>query len=133
MIRKRIPRELWDYGLRWVSETMSLTHTSAGTLNGHIPLTQVTGETADISEYLDFGFYDEVWFKDNAGTEPFEPGRWLGVSGRTGNLMCYHVLNQREVVVSRSTVQRVTNLEKTTSEMKDIFEKFDIAIQKKLI
>ena len=132
MIRKRIPRELWDYGLRWMSETMSLSHTSAGTLNGHIPLTQVTGETADISEYLDFGFYDEVWFKDNAGTEPFEPGRWLGVSDRTGNLMCYHVLNQRGVVVSRSTVQRVTNLEKTTSEMKDIFEKFDIAIQKKL-
>jgi hypothetical protein len=26
---------------------------------------QVTGETPDMSEYLDFGFYDWVWFKDN--------------------------------------------------------------------
>lgn len=61
MIRKKVPRKLWDYGLRWVSETMSLTHTTSGTRNigeGCIPLTQVTGETPDISEYLDFGFYD---------------------------------------------------------------------------
>ena len=52
MIRKRIPRELWNYGLRWVSETMSLMHTSAGTLNSQIPLTQVTGETAYIYIYI---------------------------------------------------------------------------------
>ena len=43
IIRKHIPRELWGYRLRWISETMSLTHTSAGILNGQIPLTQVTG------------------------------------------------------------------------------------------
>ena len=28
---------------------------------------QIMGETPDISEYLDFGFYDWVWYKDNAG------------------------------------------------------------------
>ena len=27
-------------------------------VEGGIPLTQVTGETADISEYLDFGFHE---------------------------------------------------------------------------
>jgi hypothetical protein len=36
-------------------------------LDGRAPLEQVTGETPDISEYLDFGFYDWGWFKDNAG------------------------------------------------------------------
>ena len=75
MICQRVPNDFWDYGLKWVSETMSLTHTSAGSINGQIPLTQVSGETPDISEYLDFGFYDEVWFKDNAGLSPFEAGR----------------------------------------------------------
>ena len=38
MVKKRIPRQLWDYGLRWVSEISSLTYTTAGTLNGTIPL-----------------------------------------------------------------------------------------------
>ena len=75
MIRKRVPQRLWDYGMRWVSETSSLTHTSAAKQGGHIPITQVTGETADISEYLNFGFCDEVWIKDNAGLSPSEPGK----------------------------------------------------------
>ena len=132
MIRNRVPHEFWDYGMKWVTETMSLTHTSAGGLEGCIPITNVTGETADISEYLDFGFYDEIWYKDNAGLSPYEPGRWLGVSQRTGRLMCYHVLTQRGTVISRSTVQRVTNLEKTTASVKDTFIKFDELIHDKL-
>ena len=61
MIRKRVPRRLWDYGMRWVTDVMNLTHTSArdivaGDFDGGIPLSRVTGETADISEYLYFGF-----------------------------------------------------------------------------
>ena len=131
MIRRRVTRELCDYGIRWVSETTSLTHSSSGNLEGALPLTEVTGDTSDISEYLDFGFYEKIWFKDNAGVSPFEPGHWLGVYHRTGRLMCYHVLTQRGTVISRSTVQRVTNIEKTTAEVKDMFQKFDEAMQKK--
>ena len=88
MMRNRVPKKLWDYGLRWVSETSNLTYSTARGLTGHIPLTQVTGETADILEYLDFAFYDQVWFKDNAGSSLFEPGWWLSVSERTGRDMC---------------------------------------------
>ena len=121
IIRRRVPREMWDYGIIWVSETTSLTHSSAGKLEGAVPLTEVTGETSDISEYLDFGFYEQIWFKDNAGVSHFEPGCWLGVSHRTGRLMCYHVLTQRGTVISCSTIQRVTNIEKTTAEVKNTF------------
>ena len=55
----------------WVSEISSLTHSTAGSrgLEGHA---QVTGDLPDLSEYLDFEFYDAVWFKDNAGSSPFE-------------------------------------------------------------
>ena len=55
-------------------ETTSLTHSSVGKLEGAVPLTEVTGETSDISEYLDFGFYDKIWLKDNTGVSTFEPG-----------------------------------------------------------
>ena len=48
-IRRRVPRELWDYGIRWVSENTSLTHSSSGKLEGAVPLTEVIGETSDIS------------------------------------------------------------------------------------
>ena len=48
---------------------------------------EVSEETPDISEYLDVGLYDEVWYKDNAGTSPYEPERWLDMSQRTDRLM----------------------------------------------
>ena len=132
MVQNRVPQDFWDYGLRWVSDISSMTYTTAGGLNGSIPITQVTGETADISEYLDFGFYDPVWYKDNAGLSPEQPGRWLGVSSRTGRLMCYFILTQKGTVISRSTVQRVPNLERETLRVKDIFDKFDAATATKL-
>ena len=104
MIRRRVSRELWDYAIIWVSETSSFNHSSAGKLEGAVTLTKVTGETSDISEYLDFGFYDKILFKDSAGVSPFEPGRWLGVYHCTGILMYFHLLTQRSTVISCSTV-----------------------------
>ena len=51
----------------WACEIMSLTSNSSFSLDERTPIMeQVTGETPDISEYLDFGFYDWVWYKDNA-------------------------------------------------------------------
>ena len=84
MIQNRVPEKLWDYGLYWILETPNLTYSTARGLTGHIPLTKVVGKTADISEYLDFALYGQVWFKDNAGSSPFDPGWCLGVSERTG-------------------------------------------------
>ena len=80
---------------------MSLTHSTAGSINGVITLEQVAGETPDISEYLDFGFYNKVWYKGNTGLGEILPGRWLGVSSRTGTLMCYHALTKTAIIISR--------------------------------
>ena len=58
MVRERVPNKFWDYGVRWVAETMQRTLTKAGGLEGRCPIEPVSGETTDILEYLDFGFYD---------------------------------------------------------------------------
>ena len=119
MVNKMVPRQLWDYGVSWVSEVMLIAHSSANSVNGGITLTNVTVDTVDITEYLDLGFYEKVWFKDNAGLSPSEPGRWLGISHRTGRLLCYHILTQTGKVISRSTVQRVTNIKISSNEVKE--------------
>ena len=87
-----------------------MTHPSENSVNGWINLTNVTGETVDI--------YEKVWLKDNAGISPSEPGRWLGTSHWTGRLMCYHILTQTGRVIYRSAVQRITNIELSTYELK---------------
>ena len=58
--KQRVPRQLWNYGVRWVLEVMSMTHSSENSVNEGIPLTNMTSKTVDISEYLDFGFYEKV-------------------------------------------------------------------------
>ena len=84
-------------------------------MGGGVPLENITGETEDISDYLDFGFYDRVWFNENAGLGERGIGRWLGVSHRTGGAMSYWTLKANDYVVSRTTVKIITNLESDIS------------------
>jgi len=39
MVRTRVPKEYGDYGIRWVTYTSVLMLSSAGSLEGGIPLT----------------------------------------------------------------------------------------------
>ena len=108
---------------------MQLTSTQVGGLNGRCPLERVSGETPDISEYLDFGFYDRCWYHDNAGLSPALIGRWLGVSYRTRSGMSYWILTKTGSVISMTTVQRVTNLELQIDDVKYKFDDFDAKIR----
>ena len=87
MIRKRVFIKLWDYVVRWTSKVMQMESTQAGGLRGACPLQYVTGDTPKISEYLNFGFYDHVSYKENAGLGITAIRRWLGVYHRVGGLM----------------------------------------------
>lgn len=132
MVKKKVPERLWDYGFRWVCEIQNRTSNTARGLNGRCPLEKITGESVDITEYLDFGFYDWVWFKENAGLGETKIGRWLGVSHRIGPLMSYWVLTRDGQVLSRTTVQRVTNLELKTDENVTRCNEFDKSISAKV-
>ena len=78
--------------------------TQSGSLSGILPLQDVTGETPYISEYLDFGFYDHVSYKENAGLGMTAIGSWLVVSHRVGGLVSYWILTQKGTVISITTV-----------------------------
>ena len=65
-------------------------------------LENLTGDTINLSEYLDSGFYDPVWYWDTLSREKGEalPGRWLRISHRVGAGMCYWVLNKQVNIIS---------------------------------
>ncbi len=132
MVRKSVPQRLWDYGLQWVCDIQNRTANSARGLDGRCPLERITGETVDISEYLDFGFYDWVWNRENAGLGETKRGRWLGVSHRIGTLMSFWVVTANGKVLSRTTVQRVTNLELQVEENKAKCTTFTADIKERL-
>ncbi len=118
MIKKKVHPRLWDYGFAWVCETNNICASFSKYAEGRTPLEIITGETPDISEYVDFEFYDWVSFRSNAGLGETQLGRWLGVSHRVGRLMSYWILPDSGIPVSATTVQRLTNAEQSTDEVK---------------
>ena len=45
MLKKKVPRQLWDYGVMCVCKVMQCTASTSGDLSGQTTLEQLTGET----------------------------------------------------------------------------------------
>ena len=67
MFSMYLNRALWSYGIPYVANIKKTTASFAEYLLGRTPLEALTGEIPEISQYLDFGFYDRVWFKEDVG------------------------------------------------------------------
>ena len=130
MLKKKVPPRLWDYGFAWVCETDNICANMSKYADGRTPLEIITGDTPDISEYVDFDFYDWVLFRSNAGLGEVEIARWIGVSHRVGRLMSYWLLPESGIPISATTVQRMTNDEKTTEEMQKRMEQYDARLKR---
>lgn len=132
MSRSGAPVCVWDFGLVWTCETSCLSVSSSRYANGRTSMEIVTGETPDISEYLDFSFYEWVSFRTIAGLGETSIGRWLGVSHKVGNLMSYWILPISCRPVSCVTVQRLTEAEKATPAIQSKMHQFDSAVNDRL-
>jgi hypothetical protein len=130
MATRAIPGRLWDYGLIYEAEIMSRTARGPENRTG---IERLTGDSVDISEWLDFEFYDLVWFwHDPEMDDNPQLGRWLGVSHRIGSAMCYWIINDNAQVLSRTTVQHVTSLESQHYDLRKKIERFDNQLKEKL-
>ena len=69
------PSCLWDYGLVYISEIQSLLALDRDQRPG---LERITGNTIDISEWLDFDFYDLVWYWDQKKMDMTEEQARIG-------------------------------------------------------
>ena len=54
---------VWGYGILYVCETGNLTVKSSRYSNVITSIECITGDTLDVSEYIDFGFYDWVMYR----------------------------------------------------------------------
>jgi hypothetical protein len=90
MTKKQVPKRLWDFALIYESEL--LCHMARGN-DRRTGYEEVTSQTPDISEWLDFEFYDSVWWLDRPTKPNFTDNvrrlvaRWIGVSHRVGSDM----------------------------------------------
>jgi hypothetical protein len=134
MHSEKVPKRLWDLCLQYVVELRCRTAQGLYTLKGRTPYEVVTGETPDISEWLEFTFYQPCWHLDtNAFPESKRVlSRWLGVSHRVGHPMCFWVLPISGVPISRSTVQAATKDELDSPDTKAKLAEFDQRVAERL-
>ena len=92
MHKNKVPELLWDYGLVWISRTGNLSVSSSRYVSGRTSLEYITGETPNISEYLDFIFYDLFTYHANARLGELLLGRWLYMYHKVGQAMSYWIL-----------------------------------------
>mmetsp|Transcript_38822 Transcript_38822/g.82849 ORF Transcript_38822/g.82849 Transcript_38822/m.82849 type:complete len:728 (-) Transcript_38822:475-2658(-) len=113
---KKVPRRLWDFLAVHQSKMMTFIPRGSSGRTGH---EIVTGQTPDISEYLDFDFYDLVWYlvdkHPSTGQQNRQLARWAGVSHRIGTAMCYWLIPVSGRPIAETTVQHVT-----ADDMRDV-------------
>ena len=91
MMRSLSPAKLWDHCIEL--EALIRSHTALYTyeLQGQVPETLLSGQTTDISPFIEHEWYDFVKWFDHGSSFP-EPkevhGRWLGPSMDIGPVMC---------------------------------------------
>ena len=106
MIRTGSPKVLWDDWLELEAEIQSTTASNIFRLEGEVPKTVMNGETTNITQLCEFGWYDWVYFRDNAVTYPDDKwvlGRWLGPSIGVGPVPCVKLLKGNGQRVYRSS------------------------------
>jgi hypothetical protein len=122
MVKRKVPRQVWDFALVWVAQIYSRTAMKHGRTGFEI----VTGDTPDISEWIDFSFYDWVWYwhAPNNDDNP-RLGRWLGISHRVRSALCYWILSKSGRILARPTVQHVTTEDMTSNDVQHKMEEYN--------
>ena len=133
MNRRRCPEMLWCFGVEYTSSIRELMARSS--LENRTPIEAMTGETPDISDYVDFDFYQFVIYydpndPDEDGKGRRKLGRWLGPTRNVGQGLCYYLLKPNGRYIARSTVRPITPEDyQKYPELKDEMQAFDTQVK----
>ena len=109
MAMKNMPKHLWGFGLVYKAKIMS--RMACGSDN-HTGYEEVKGQMPNISEWLDFEFYDLVWWLDHPMKHDVTDyvhrlAWWLGISHCIGSDLCYWLITDTGKIISKSSVEHV--------------------------
>eukprot|EP00804_Cyclotella_cryptica_P017310 CCRYP_020331-RA/>CCRYP_020331-RA protein AED:0.23 eAED:0.25 QI:0/-1/0/1/-1/1/1/0/484 len=132
LTRSGAPRRLWCFALEYEAYVRSHTAHDIYRLDGRVPETVVSGETADISPFCEFGFWDWVKFRDQGVAFPGDAlvlGKYLGPSIDVGPAMTQRIMKANGEIEDRSTVRSLTPEECVNAALHQEQQKFLESIQ----
>jgi hypothetical protein len=108
MMQKHSPKKLWDDCLELQAFIKPHTPGNHYKLEGECPETVLSGETADISEFAVYGWYDWVKFRDTTVPYPEDKlklGLYLGPSTDIGPAMTAKILKGNGQFQNRTSLR----------------------------
>ena len=108
--RTGAPEELWFLCTEYT--VYLLNRTSLSALNNKTAIEVMTGETPDISNLLQFEFFEPVYYYDPSVPFPASKeclGHFVGIAENVGDTMTFKVLtDDTQEVIARSTIRSAT-------------------------
>lgn len=129
------PVVLWDHCLELQCMIRSHTALDSYELQGEVPETILSGQTADISPFIEHAWYDWVYWWDTISSFP-EPrevlGRWLGPSLDVGPAMTAKILKINGQILHLQTYRPLSEDEYAQPHITAEREQFDREIRRLL-
>ena len=133
--RSGSPEALWDHNIELVALIRSHTALRYGDLEGQVPETVITGQTADISRYVEHSWYDFVKAYDQQQKFPNDKevlGRWLGPARDISPAMCAKILKSNGQILYTSTYRALTQEEWRDPKEEEKRRIYDQCIKQKM-
>ena len=129
--RAKSPKKLWDHALELESYIRSNTAAVHPELDGQVPETIMSGQTADISPFAALGWYQWIKHYDTVQGYPKNKeilGRWLGPAVDIGPAMTSKILKSNGQVIYTSTYHALTDDEMANPEEAKARQAFDATV-----
>ena len=112
MTQQHSPLKLWDHCLELTAYQRSNTSNDNFELEGEVPETILSGQTADISPFIELEWFEFVKFIPPGASFPDpgeELGRWLGPAIDIGPVMTSKIIKKNGQVLHLSTYRPLSD------------------------
>ena len=114
MVREQVPVQLWCYALQYYCDLSNMIVTGMFINKGRTGYKIILGNNLDISEYVEFEFYEYCLYRDSTQGFPHENkhlGRWIKFAHIVIQAMVYYVIRNNMKVIDIRTVSHLYHLD----------------------
>ena len=112
------PVRLWDYCWDYYCAVKRFTVTNNIHLENKTPHEKIHGHMPNITEYIQYRWFEWVWYADITNPDDEVLGRWLGPASNAGTGHTSNILTQKGRVITRSSLRPMKDGEMNKPEIK---------------
>ena len=111
------PIRIWDYCWEYVNTVKTCTAIEHFMLDGLTPYEKVHSHSPNITELIQYHWFDWLWYYNPEDVDKEKIGRWLGPATHVGDVHTSYILSSTGIVITRSTTRPVTQSELESPEV----------------